>query len=273
MPDFLRQALVLLPVGVAVGFVGSLIGVGGGFFVVPFLLVFLPGLPFTPETATAASLGIVFLSAVSATAGNAPRRRIDYRTGLILAAGTLPGAWFGREVIGRLTDRQFSIAFGALLIAIALYLTCVRLKPGGRLLRGKPREHADGEGQVHRYEVNAPAGFAYAIVVGLVSSLFGVGGGLLLVPFLVVAYGMPTILATSTAQFTFLFAALVGFVEAARRGQVTRPGLEVLAALGIGVIVGAQLGVAAARRVSDRVVRLSISAVLVGVGVLLLLRD
>jgi hypothetical protein len=271
MSELLRQAPVLVPVGVAVGFVGSLIGVGGGFFVVPFLLVFLPG--FTPETATAASLGIVFLSALSATAGNAPRRRIDYRTGLVLAAGTLPGAWLGRELIGRLTARQFSVAFGVLLIAIAVYLVFVRLKPGKGLLRGAPREHADREGQVHRYEVNVAAGFAWSLVVGMVSSLFGVGGGLLLVPFLVVAYGMPAILSTSTAQFTFLFAALVGFAEAARRGQVTRPGLEVLATLGVGVIAGAQIGVAVARRVGDRVIRLAISAVLVGVGILLLLRD
>lgn len=270
MPDLLRQALVLVPVGVAVGFAGSLIGVGGGFFVVPFILVFLPG--FTPETATAASLGIVFLSAVSATAGNAPRRRIDYRTGLVLAAGTLPGAWAGREVIGRLTARQFSVAFGLLLIAIALYLVLVRLKSGRGLMRGTPREHADAEGQVHRYEVNAAAGFAWALVVGVVSSLFGVGGGLLLVPFLVVAYGMPAILSTSTAQFTFLFAALLGFAEAARRGQVTRAGLEVLGTLGLGVVVGAQVGVAVAGRVGERVIRLAISAVLVGVGALLLLR-
>ncbi len=271
MPDPLRQALVLVPVGVAVGFVGSLIGVGGGFFVVPFILVFLPG--FTPETATAASLGIVFLSAVSATAGNVPRKRIDYRTGLLLAAGTLPGAWVGREAIGRLTDRQFSVAFGALLIAIALYLLFVRLTSGKGLVRGAAREHVDREGRVHRYEVNAAAGVAWALVVGLVSSLFGVGGGLLLVPFLVVAYGMPTILSTSTAQFTFLFAALLGFAEAARRGQVTGPGLMVLGTLGAGVIVGAQVGVAVARRVRDRVIRLAISAVLVGVGVLLLLRE
>ena len=190
-----------------------------------------------------------------------------------MAAGTLPGAWVGRELIGRLTERQFSVAFGTLLIGIALYLVFVRLQPGRGLVRGRPREHPDSEGQRHRYEVNAPAGFAWALVVGLVSSLFGVGGGLLLVPFLVVAYGMPTILSTSTAQFTFLFAALLGFVEAARRGQVTRPGLEVLATLGLGVVVGAQVGVAVARRVRDRVIRLAISAVLVGVGVLLLLRN
>jgi uncharacterized membrane protein YfcA len=271
MPDLLRQALILFPVGVAVGFVGSLIGVGGGFFVVPFLLFFLPD--FTPETATAASLGIVFLSALSATAGNVPRKRIDYRTGAWLAVGTLPGAWFGRVAIGRLTDRQFSIAFGGLLIAIALYLAFVRLKAGKGLIRGTPREHVDREGQVHRYEVNPVVGVAWAVIVGIVSSLFGVGGGLLLVPFLVVGYGMPTILSTSTAQFTFLFTALLGFAEAARRGQVTGRGLEVLVTLGLGVIVGAQIGVAVARRVGDRVIRLAISAVMVGVGVLLLLRD
>lgn len=54
---------------------------------------------------------------------------------------------------------------------------------------------------------------------------------------------------------------------------MTGRGLEVLVTLGLGVIVGAQIGVAVARRVGDRVIRLAISAVMVGVGVLLLLRD
>ncbi len=271
MPDLLRQALLLVPVGVAVGFAGSLIGVGGGFFIVPFLL-FHPE-RFTPQTATAASLGIVFLSAVSATVGNAPRRRIDYRTGGVLAAGTLPGAWIGREVIGRITDRQFSIAFGTLLVLIAFYLAVVRLKPGGGLVRGAPRRHRDGDGREHAYEVNAPLGVGVGLGVGLVSSLFGVGGGLLLVPFMALAYGMPAILATSTAQFAFVFTALVGFLEAARRGHVTGPGLEAMATLGVGVMAGAQIGVALARHVREKVVRAAISAVLAGVALWMFLRE
>lgn len=262
--------LVLVPIGVAVGLVGALIGVGGGFFVVPFLLIFWRR-GFVPESATAASLGLVLLGALSATAANFRRRRIDYRTGLLLAAGTLPGAWLGREVIGRISSRAFAWSFGALLVGVAAYLVTARLRPGRGFLRGRPREFRDAEGGEHRYEVNAPAGVVASLGVGLISSLFGIGGGLVLVPFLVLGYGMPTILATAAAQFAFVFTAGVGLGAAVASGQMTEEGWRVVAAMGPGMVAGAQLGVAAARRVRERVVRGMIAAVLAAMGFLMFL--
>ncbi|HYE97413.1 MAG TPA: sulfite exporter TauE/SafE family protein, partial [Planctomycetota bacterium] len=244
MPD--AALWIHAPVGVAVGLVGSLIGVGGGFFVVPYLLFFFG---YKPDAATAASLGIVLLNALSATASNALRKRIDWKVGTILAVGSLPTAWLGRVVIGRLTAKAFSYSFAALLTGIALYLVLVRLKPGKGALRGFPRELVDADGQSHRYEVNLPAAVVVSLVVGLVSSLFGVGGGLILVPFMVMAYGTPTVVATATSQYTFLFTAIVGLIEAVRQGQTTAAGWQVVGSMGVGVIVGAQLGVALAKRV------------------------
>ncbi len=269
MPEPLRQALLLFPVGVAVGVVGSLIGVGGGFFVVPFLMLTRR---FPADGATAASLGIVLLSAASATSANARRGRIDYRTGMAMAAATLPGAWLGRHLIGRISAEGFSIAFAALLLLVAVYLSLVRLKEGRGLVRGAPRELVDAEGHAYRYEVHLPLGLAVSLAVGLISSLFGVGGGLVLVPFLVVAFGMPIILATAGAQFIFVFTAAAGVLEAIRAGQLSMAGLEVLFYMGLGVALGAQVGVAIARRVGERVIRVMLSVVLVGVAALMILR-
>src|SRR5437667_115847 len=109
----------LFPMGVLVGLIGSLMGVGGGFLVVPLLI---RGMNFAPEAATAASLGIVFLSALSGTFANARRKRIDYRTGIILAVATLPGAWLGRVMIRAISPQAFAYSFGGLLIGVALYV-------------------------------------------------------------------------------------------------------------------------------------------------------
>jgi hypothetical protein len=269
MSAFLRELPVLLPVGAAVGLVGSLIGVGGGFFVVPFLLHLWGG--FDKTSATAASLGIVLLNALSATGANLRRGRVDLRTGGLLAAATLPGAVFGRHAIGAISSRAFSISFAVLLLAVAAYVALVRLRPGKGLLRGKPRELRDGEGGEHRYEVNAPAGVLVSLGTGVVSSLFGVGGGLILVPFLVLAYGAPVIVSTATAQFAFVFTSALGLAEALRRGQMTEPGWRVLGAMGAGVVVGAQLGVALARRVQARLIRWLLAAVLAGVAAVMVL--
>jgi hypothetical protein len=263
MAEQLVGAWVLLPTGVAVGLVGSLIGAGGGFFVVPFLILHYG---FTKEHATAVSLAIVLLNAASASVANARRRRIDYRTAAALAAGTLPGAWIGRELVARLSPRAFSLSFAALLTAVAVYLVVVRLREGGGILPGKPREHADAEGRVHRYRVNLPIGAAVSLVVGLVSSLFGVGGGLLLVPFMVAGFGMPTILAAASAQFVFLFTASAGVAASAAGGHMSSAGVLVLVLMGAGVVLGAQAGVRAARRVRDRIVRWALAAVLLAVA-------
>jgi uncharacterized protein len=258
------------PVGVAVGLVGSLIGVGGGFFVVPYLLFFASG--FTPAAATAASLGIVLLNALSASASNLRRRRIDLKLGTVLALGSVPTAWLGRVLIGAITAKAFAYSFAGLLTAVALYLLLVRLKPGKGALPGRPRELTEADGQVHRYEVNLPAALAASLVVGLVSSLFGVGGGLVLVPFMVMAYGTPTVVATATSQYTFLFTATAGLAEALRQGQATADGWRVVGAMGVGVIVGAQLGVALAKRVREGLVKGMLAAVLVAVAALMVLR-
>ncbi|HEX7896288.1 MAG TPA: sulfite exporter TauE/SafE family protein [Planctomycetota bacterium] len=259
--------LVLVPIGVAVGLVGALIGVGGGFFVVPFLLrVWKPG-TFTPETATASSLGIVLVSALSGTWANARRKRIDVRMGLVLAAGTLPGAWVGRRLHQILSDRAFAWSFAALLTAVALYLVLVKLKPGKGLLRGTSRELVDSDGQAHRYELNAAAGVISGTLVGVVSSLFGVGGGLILVPFMVVAYGAPTVVATATSQFAFIFTSLVGLGVSLIDGHLTPEGWKVVGLMGLGVALGAQIGVAIAKKVPERVVRGILAAVIVGVAV------
>lgn len=263
MAEPLAGAWVLFPAGIAVGLVGSLIGAGGGFFAVPFLILYYY---FTKEHATAVSLGIVLLNAASASVANARRRRIDYRTAAALAVGTLPGAWIGRELIARISPRAFSLSFAALLAAVAVYLAFVRLREGAGVLPGAPREHADAEGRVHRYRVNLALGAAVSLVVGLVSSLFGVGGGLLLVPFMVVGYGMPAILAAATAQFIFLFTASAGLAASVAAGHMTSEGLPVLLLMGAGVVLGAQAGVRAARRVRDRVVRWSLAAVLLAVA-------
>lgn len=268
MAEPLKLAL-LVPVGVAVGLVGSLIGVGGGFFVVPFLLLVWGG--FTKDSATAASLGIVLLSALSATWANGRRKRIDYRTGLVLAAGVVPGAWLGRVGVGRLTARQFAFAFAGLLFLVAAYVAFVRLRPGRGLVPGRPRSLVDGEGKEHRYEANAVLGFAASAGVGVISSLFGVGGGLILVPFLVVAFGMPTLLATAEAQFVFVFGGAAGLAAAVGSGQMAPEGWRVVGAMGLGVVTGAQVGVAIAKRIRERLIRAMIAAVIAAVAVTMVL--
>ena len=85
--------LWLLPVGVFIGAFGTLIGAGGGFVLTPILLLVYPH--DNPEIITSISLAVVFFNAFSGSAAYARMQRIDYRSGVLFALATIPGAAVG----------------------------------------------------------------------------------------------------------------------------------------------------------------------------------
>jgi uncharacterized membrane protein YfcA len=267
--ELLLKAALFIPVGLGVGLVGSMVGVGGGFFIVPFLLL-TQG--FGQKEATAASLGIVFLGALSGTVANGRRRRIDYPLCLVLAAGTLPGALLGRWLIQVFSDRAFSLTFGALLLSMAVYLQRVRLGSRKALLPGRPRQIVDSDREAHPFQAHLGVGFAVCLAIGVISSLFGIGGGIILVPFLVIGFGMSPVTATAQAQLVFVFGAAAGVAGAIAGRQMTPEGWRAILLLGLGVVAGAQGGVAAAKKLPERVFRLMLSLILVGVATIMFLK-
>ena len=87
------QSILLLAIGLTVGFIGTLIGAGGGFILVPVLLLLFPHLD--SEVITSISLAIVFLNACSGSLAYARLKRIDYKTALLFSLATVPGAVLG----------------------------------------------------------------------------------------------------------------------------------------------------------------------------------
>jgi hypothetical protein len=110
--------LVLL--GVAVGAFGTLIGAGGGFLLVPILLLLYPDE--SVQTITAMSLAVVFFNAASGSIAYARLGRIDYRTGIIFALASAPGAILGSLATAYLQRGVFDAIFGLLLVGLGVYL-------------------------------------------------------------------------------------------------------------------------------------------------------
>ena len=141
--------LVLL--GFVVGTYGTVIGAGGGFVLVPLLLILYPG--YDPEQVTSISLAVVFANATSGSLAYARQRRIDYLTGLLFAAASAPGVVGGALVVGYLPRRLFSALFGLLLFA----LVAASLRGSGMAIRpplaGRGvllRRMTDPEGRTYR---------------------------------------------------------------------------------------------------------------------------
>ncbi|MGH3000420.1 MAG: sulfite exporter TauE/SafE family protein, partial [Gaiellaceae bacterium] len=98
-------AVILVAIGVGVGTFGTIVGAGGGFILTPILLLLYPH--DSPRTITAISLAVVFFNAASGSVAYARQRRIDYRSGVVFAIATLPGAVGGALLVGHVSRHVF----------------------------------------------------------------------------------------------------------------------------------------------------------------------
>ncbi len=257
------EGLLSVLLGLLVGAFGTFIGAGGGFLLVPILLL---EYHFAPADAVGTSLALVFLNALSGSIAYLRQRRVDLALGWRFAAATMPGAVGGAYLTRVLTSGPFSLAFGALLLGIAALLFWGQSAAPSR--RAQARAVLDVRGETHAYAVDVWKGVVLSFFVGFVSSVFGIGGGIIHVPFLIVVLGLPVHVATATSHFVLSISTLVGAGTFLALGHVD---LSLVALIGIGVLVGAQLGAWASTRARPVVIRLVLAASLTLVAVRMIL--
>jgi uncharacterized protein len=237
--------LLLVPLGFAIGAYGTLIGAGGGFVLVPALLFLYPHE--RPATITSVSLAVVFFNALSGSVAYARQRRIDYKTGIRFALATAPGAILGARVVGLFSRGLFDVVFGSVMVGVAAF---VIVRGRNRPIRVTPphpgmatRVITDASGETYMYRFWEWQGIALSAGVGFLSSLLGIGGGIIHVPVLVEFLHFPVHIATATSHFILTFMALIGSVGYITAGTLgPHAGFSQVLLLSLGVVPGAQLG-------------------------------
>ena len=265
--------LLLVALGFAVGAYGTIIGAGGGFILVPALLLIYPD--YDPEQVTAISLAVVWANATSGAVAYARQRRIDYVTGLIFAVSSVPGVVAGALVVGYVPERAFSVLFGALLLAMAV----ITLLPRPTAIR-EPRPERGllvrtvvmPGGVSYRYAYKVWQAVLLSLAIGFVSSLFGVGGGVIHVPMMIVLFRIPIELAVATSHFVLALMAGGASVVHLASGSLAGEQLLQAAALAAGAIPGAQAGAWLAHRMPARRVLPLLALALVALGGRLILK-
>ena len=266
----IEHILFFLSLGLFVGTLGTLIGAGGGFILMPILIFLYPD--YKPEVISSLSLSVVFLNALSGTLAYVKMKRVDYKSGLIFAAATIPGALLGAFSTNFIPRKVFDMVFGALLMIVSIYLF-VRSKNKTEVKRevknGVSRNITDAEGNEHSYKFNITTGIIISVFVGFLSSLLGIGGGIVHVPVMINLLNFPIHIATATSHFTLAIMALAGVIEHIAEGHLQGQYLNVLL-LGGGAILGAQLGAQLSKKIHGKwIVRgLSIALFFVGVRIL-----
>ena len=200
--------------GFAIGAFGTLIGAGGGFVLMPVLLLIYPHE--RPEHLTAISLAVVFCNALSGSIAYARMGRIDCRSGLMFAAAATPGAVIGALNTSYLSRWQFNLVFSIVLIGVAVAMA---LRPElhrnprkpGRLKRFEVRRHlVEADGTCLDWTFRPWVGVVLSFFVGYFSSFLGIGGGIIHVPALVWLLNFPVHIATATSHFILAIMALSG---------------------------------------------------------------
>jgi hypothetical protein len=262
---------LLVPLGFAVGAYGTLVGAGGGFVLVPVLLLLYPGED--PAGITSISLAVVFFNALSGSAAYARARRIDYVTGLMFAGAAIPGSIAGALLVTAVPRQIFNLLFGFLLLALAGYTAWSSGRAEGirSPLRGRgvvTRTMPGAEpGEIFRYSYNLPQGIAYSAGVGFISSLLGIGGGIVHVPIMITLLRFPVAIAVATSHFVLAISAFTGSATHVANGELVGINLARALLISVGVIPGAQLGAWISHRVHGATVVRLLAVALVALGI------
>jgi uncharacterized protein len=246
-------ALIIFAAGAVSGGLGALLGLGGGVFLVPFLNLVV-GFPFS--AAAAISLTTVIATSSSVSAGRAGQQLINMKLGMLLEVATAGGSFLGGVTAQLIAQSVLQKLFGFVSAAVALIML-TRLQRRNVILDPSVdpgvlggRFHEDESGGVVTYRVKRlPIAIAASFVAGNVSSLLGIGGGIIKVPVLNAWCGVPLRAAAATSAFMIGVTATTGATIYYGRGQL-EPALAAAAVLGvqIGSWGGMRFGAAASAK-------------------------
>lgn len=268
--------IALIGIGFLIGTIGTLIGAGGGFILVPLLIMTHPEL--SPEHITAISIAVVAANAISGSIAYMRSRRVDYKAGLVFAVCTIPGSILGVLTTKVIPRNIFDILFGVLLFVLAIFLF---LKGGKKISVSKPeaahkgwlqQRLTDKWGEHYEYAYDVRKGALLSVFVGYFSPLLGIGGGIIHVPAMVEWLRFPVHIATATSHFVLAIMASVSVVVHIFNGSYNDPAiLKMVVGLVIGIIPGAQLGAFLSRKVHGRIIIKSLAVALGLVGIRILI--
>ncbi|WP_353814914.1 sulfite exporter TauE/SafE family protein [Agromyces sp. SYSU T00266] len=221
-PALWRLALV----GVVGGLLSGLFGVGGGIVMVP-LLILLAGMD--QRRASATSLAAIVPTALAGSIAYLANGQVDLVAAALVALGGIVGGWIGAALLARLPLEWLRWLFIAMLVVVAV-----------RLAFGTPDRAAD---PVPLEPGPALGLVALGLVVGIASGLFGVGGGLIMVPAFITVFGLGDLIARGTSLVAMIPTAVSGSVKNVRGGLVD---LRIALIVGVAATLAALPGVALA---------------------------
>jgi uncharacterized membrane protein YfcA len=268
---------VVVGLGAAVGFIGGLFGVGGGFLMTPFL-IFL-GVP--PAVAVASGSAQIAASSTTAVLTYWRRRSIDLPLAAILTAGGVLGSLGGIALFNQLKQLgQLDLVIQLAYVTLMLTIGSLMLSEWLRALWRTRREPAQPPARAPSMIVGAlPFKMHFArsnltvsvlplallgVAIGFLGALMGIGGGFMTVPALIYLFRVPASIVVGTSMLQILVTMMISTMLHA----VTNGSVDVLLALllTIGGVVGAQFGARAGQNLRGGQFRVLLALLVLSVG-------
>lgn len=248
---------VIIIIGLAIGCYGTIVGIGGGPIILPTLAL---SYGWENEHLVATSLFIVLLNATSGSIGYARQKRIEYKAGIKFALAALPGAIISGFIHHTFTIQIFDIIFGIFLVLLAVYtllsLSNIDIQQNQTRRRkkkpvGRRVAFVDNFGQNFHFTSNDKLGIYMNLALGFFVGFLGIGGGVFQIPILIFLLYYPTHIATATSHFITMVTCACALLPHIFLGNVYFA--EALW-MGIGVLVGAQIGAWLAPKIKSQLI-------------------
>jgi uncharacterized protein len=249
----LENLFLIFVIGVAAGIVGSMLGLGGGIIISPILT--LSG--FLPSQVASTSLLAVASTGASSTVSYSIKKKISYNVGIKVAAFAVPFSVIGAFISSTLDADEFKLYFAILLILTSLYL----------LFRKSIRKDSLGHEKTGKLLSNTLL-YVGSSAAGLISSLFGIGGGIIFVPLLFAVKKLSMQQSVATSQLSILITSIAGILT---HSVLFEQDFVFAGAIALGALAGAQVGSFIAIKISERLLTILFSFSLIVISTQLIL--
>ncbi|MCM3388174.1 sulfite exporter TauE/SafE family protein [Ureibacillus chungkukjangi] len=264
------EYFLLAIIALSSGIVGSLVGLGGGVILIPATLFIGINLGFfpeiTPQKVVGLSVVMMIFTGLSSTLSYMKNKQVDFKSGFIFFIGSIPGTMFGAWLNKGLDLPSFNLFFGLFLVFLSILLFVRdKLKPIQWFVQhGKQTNFTDKEGK--KFVYGYPIWFAilFTFVVGTVSGLFGIGGGSLLVPAMVLLFLFPPHVAVATSMFMVFLSSIVNSASHIYLGNV--PWIYTIPVI-IGAYIGAKVGAGLNKRMQSKTIVFVLQIVMLLIGI------
>jgi uncharacterized membrane protein YfcA len=254
---------VLLMLGFIVGLPASMCGLGGGFILVPTLILVFN---LSPQSAIAISLVAMCGTTISASIGYIKQKRVDYKLALLYDVFDIPGVIVGAYLTTILPKNLLIGICGFFILFLSLLMLrnlrkrsfSTKNKESDMTCNGWGRKVSDSMNKVFEYKIRRPGLIMVSsLLSGLVTGLAGLGGGITDTTTMMLL-GVPAHIAIASSEFAMALTNGAGVIT---HGFFQNISIEYAIPITIGTIIGAQVGVLLAKRTNQKTLKLILSAV------------